>query len=252
MSLILEGKKVSKHFGGLAAVDRIDFHVEQGEIRGFIGPNGSGKTTLINLISGVFPLTEGEIWFKGQKISDLGAHLIGCLGIARTYQIVKPFSGMTVQENILVGALHGKGGQKRSIGQAMAKAEECMEFTGLTYKKDMLVSEITIPDCKRLELARTLAMDPDLLLLDEVMTGLNPKEVEEVMEVIRRVNARGVSILVIEHVMKAIMGISHRIFVMHHGQKIAEGTPQEIAGDERVIQAYLGERYARKKMGGPA
>jgi branched-chain amino acid transport system ATP-binding protein len=248
MSVLLEGKKVSKYFGGLPAVDEVDFHIEAGEICGFIGPNGAGKTTLVNLITGVFRVTRGEIWFKGQNITSLPSHVIGKMGLARTYQIVKPFSGMTVKENVLIGALHGKSGRGKRIKEASRRAEELMELLGLTPKKDIDIAETTIPDRKKVELAKALAMDPELLLLDEVMSGLNSTEVEEMMEIIRDLKKKqGITLLVIEHVMKAIMGISDRIFVLHHGKKICEGTPDRVIADEQVIKAYLGERYARAK-----
>jgi branched-chain amino acid transport system ATP-binding protein len=248
MTALLEGKKVSKHFGGLPAVDQVDFHLQKGEICGFIGPNGAGKTTLVNLITGVFSVTGGEIWFQGRNITNLPAHVIGRLGVSRTYQIAKPFSGMTVKENVLIGALHGKSGRGKSMREASGKAEEIMELLGLTPKKNVDMAETSVPDRKKVELAKALAMEPELLLLDEVMGGLNSTEIEGMMEIIKCLrNERGVTILVIEHVMKAIMGISDRIIVLHHGKKICEGTPDQITCDEMVIQAYLGERYAKAK-----
>ncbi|MGA2957687.1 MAG: ABC transporter ATP-binding protein [Thermodesulfobacteriota bacterium] len=248
MSSLLEGKKVSKHFGGLPAVDGVDFHIAPGEICGFIGPNGAGKTTLINLITGVFPVTGGEIWFRGQNITNLPSHVIGKMGLARTYQVAKPFSGMTVRENVLIGALHGKSGRGKTMGEASRKAEEIMELLKLMPKRNIDMAETTIPDRKKVELAKALAMDPELLLLDEVMGGLNSTEVEGMMEIIQTLRKmRRITVLVIEHVMKAIMGISDRVVVLHHGRKICEGTPGQITCDEKVIKAYLGERYAKAK-----
>ena len=247
MAALLEVRQVSKHFGGLAAVDRVDFAVGQGEILGVIGPNGAGKTTLLNLISGLEPLTGGQIFFKGERIDTLKPHEIARLGIGRTFQIVKPFMGLTVKENVAVGALFGRAGRAESVEKAMRQTGEILEKVGLAHKGNHLTEDITIPDRKKLELAKALAMEPELLLLDEVMAGLNPRETDEMMGVIEGVNSYGKTILVIEHVMRAIMGISHRLLVLHHGKMIAMGTPEEIANDDRVIEAYLGERYAAAK-----
>ncbi len=245
--IILEGRKVSKFFGGLAALRDVDFHIREGEILGLIGPNGAGKTTLINVITGTEQLTDGDIFFKGRSIKGLKPYEIGRLGIARTFQVVKPFKNMTVFENVLIGALFGKGGLNAPFSSARKKALDVISELGLYEKRNMLSLHLTIPDQKRLELAKALAMDPEVLLLDEVMAGLNPKEIEEAMELILRINGKGVTILVIEHVMKAIMGISKRIIVLHHGEKIADGPPEEIVSNEKVIEAYLGERFARMK-----
>jgi branched-chain amino acid transport system ATP-binding protein len=247
MAAMLELHKVSKHFGGLAAVDQVEFGVQQGEITGVIGPNGAGKTTLLSCISGLYRLTGGEIFFRGQRIDTFKPHRIAKLGIGRTFQIVKPFTGMTVRENVAVGALYGRAGHSGSVSEATARADEVLERIGLAHRADYPTDEITIPDRKRLELARALAMDPALLLLDEVMAGLNPRETDEMMEVIREINKDGITIMVIEHVMRAIMGISHQIAVMHHGKLIALDAPQEVANDDRVIEAYLGERFAEAK-----
>ncbi len=248
MNALLEGENVSRHFGALPAVDGVDFRVAPGEICGLIGPNGAGKTTLVNLITGVFPLTAGEIWFRGQNITNLPSHVIGKMGLARTYQVAKPFSGMTLRENVLIGALHGKSGRGKTMGEASQKAEEVMELLKLTPKRNVDMAETNIPDRKKVELAKALAMDPEFLLLDEVMGGLNPTEVEEMMGIIQNLRTtKGITILLIEHVMRAIMGISDRVIVLHHGRKICEGTPEQIACDESVIKAYLGERYAKAK-----
>lgn len=247
MAAILELRQVSKYFGGLAAVDQVEFDVEQGEIIGVIGPNGAGKTTLLSCISGLHALTAGQLTFKGQRLDTLKPHQIAKLGIGRTFQIVKPFTGMTVKENVAVGALYGRAGHSGSVSEAMAQADEVLERIGLAHRADYPTDEITIPDRKRLELARALAMDPALLLLDEVMAGLNPTETDEMMRVIQEINKGGMTIMVIEHVMRAIMGISHRIAVMHHGKLIALGAPKDIADNDRVIEAYLGERFAEAK-----
>ena len=244
--VILEGQEVTKSFGGLMAVHEVNFKIQEGEIFGLIGPNGAGKTTVLNLINGIFSITQGEILFLGQRINELKPYQITRLGIGRTFQIARAFEGMTVKENILVGSLFGSK-KRKNIGKGMKEAEKILDFVGLSPKKDYRIPEITIADRKRLELARALVMDPKLLLLDEVMAGLNPKEIEDLMEMILGINHKGVTVLVIEHVMKAVMGISHRIMVLHHGRKIALGTPNEISENEEVIKCYLGERFARKE-----
>ncbi len=243
----MEGKGVTKSFGGLAAVDNVDFEVEEGEILGLIGPNGAGKTTLLNCISGVFPLTSGEIHFQGQSLAGLKPHQIARLGIGRTFQIVEPFASMTIRENVMVSALFGHGGARRSVADARKKADEVLDFLKMGDKADLSAQGITVPGLKRVEFARALAMEPKLLLLDEVMAGLNPSEIDEIMALIRQVRATGITIVVIEHIMKAIMGCCDRILVLHHGRKVAIGTPEEIASNEAVIAAYLGERYAKRK-----
>lgn len=250
METILEGKDVTVFFGGLGAVRDVDFEVREGEILGLIGPNGAGKTTLLNLISGVYPLTKGQITFKGEKINGLPTHAIAGKGISRTFQVVKPFPGMTVHENVAVGAMYGSHEQRSHVKGAMQRAMEIMEFVDLARVKDKRVDEVTLANRKRIELGRALAMRPHLLLLDEVMAGLNPTEVDNIMALIRKIRDTGVTILVIEHVMKAIMGLCDRVLVLHHGQRIALQTPKEIVNNEQVIKAYLGERYAQNKTGG--
>jgi len=242
---ILEGHRVTKSFGGLTAVFAVDFEIEEGEIFGLIGPNGSGKTTLLNLINGIFPVTEGELYFLGQRIDGLKPHQITRMGIGRAFQIVRAFEGMTVKENVLVGSLFGTK-KRKDIGTGMKEVEEVLDFVGLRAKKDHKISEMTIADKKRLELARALVMNPKLLLLDEVMAGLNPREIDDLMEMIIEINQRGITLLMIEHVMKAVMGISKRIMVFHHGRRIALGSPKEISENEEVIKSYLGERFARR------
>jgi len=245
--VMLSGKGVTKTFGALKAVWDVDFEVRKGEIFGIIGPNGAGKTTLLSMVNGTLALTRGMITFKDQVISGLKPYRIAELGISRTFQVVKPFPGMTLLENVSIGALFGKD-KIRDAREAREKTRAILSTVNLSGQENVSVENLNISERKRLELARALAMDPELLLLDEVMAGLNTTEINWIMGLIRRLNEQeGRTILVIEHVMKAIMGISHRIMVLHHGEKIAEGTPGEISNDEKVISAYLGERYAKRR-----
>lgn len=237
---LLEGEGVTKYFGGLAAVSRVDFRVEQGEIVGLIGPNGAGKTTLFNLISGALVPSAGVIRFQGQNITGLKPHRICKMGLARTFQSVKVFPNMPVFENVLLGALFGKPNGV-SIVQAAEEATALLEFVGLSAARATPAKDLTLVNQKRLELARALATKPQLLLLDELMAGLNPTEIGQAMELVARIRERGITIFMIEHVMKAIMNACDRIMVLHHGVKIAEGTPQEIATSKTVIEVYLGE-----------
>ncbi len=245
-SVILKGRGVTKKFGGLVAVNSVDFDIYEGEIFGIIGPNGAGKTTLMNLIVGLLPLTDGEIYFKSVKISGKKPYSIARLGIARTFQIVKPFKGMTVIENIMVGAFFGHGNYT-SYREARERAEEIAKLVGLYEKREELVDHLNLAQLKRIELARALALEPEVLLLDEVMAGLNPAEMEKIMNLVREINAKGVTVIMIEHIMKAVMGLSRRMMVLHFGTKIAEGTPEEISQNEEVIKAYLGERYGKRR-----
>lgn len=234
---LLRVSGLNKRFRGLQALCNVDLEIEQGEIFGLIGPNGAGKTTLFNTISGFFSPTSGSIEFKGENIAGLPPYKICSLGLSRTFQIVKPFGNLTVLENVMVGAYNRSAG----YGEARSKGLEALEFTGLMDKCNQRASEITVPDQRRLELARALATGPDLLLLDEVMAGLTPAEINDVMNLIREINGRGVTVFIIEHLMKALMGLSHRVLVLHHGERIALGTPFEIVNDRQVIEAYLGE-----------
>lgn len=237
---ILEGQGVTKYFGGLAAVSNVDFHIDQGAIVGLIGPNGAGKTTLFNLISAALPLSSGEIRFKGQKLNGLKPHQICRMGVSRTFQETKVFANMPVLQNVLVGAFFGMP-TRISSADAAREAAQALEFVGLSAMSATSVNDLTLANQKRVEVARALATKPELLLLDELMAGLNPAEVSEAMELVKRIRDTGITIFMVEHVMKAIMGICGRVMVLHRGEEIAEGTPQEIAANNRVIEIYLGE-----------
>jgi len=238
---ILEGKGVTKYFGGLAAISNVDFNVEQGEAFGLIGPNGAGKTTLFNLISAALTPRSGTIRFKGRDITGLSPFRICRMGVARTFQLVKVFADMPVLNNVILGSYFGMS-PGMSSKDAVREATELLEFVGLSAVKGTPAKDLTLANQKRLEVARALATNPELLLLDEMMAGLNPAELAQAMELVTRIRDKGITIIMIEHVMKAIMNVCERIMVLHHGQKIAEGTPQEIATSETVIKIYLGEK----------
>ncbi|MBC8456426.1 MAG: ABC transporter ATP-binding protein [Deltaproteobacteria bacterium] len=238
---ILEGKGVTKYFGGLAAVSNVDFKVEQGEALGLIGPNGAGKTTLFNLISAALVPKPGTIRFKGENITGLKPYKICRMGMARTFQTVKIFPDMPVLNNVVLGSFFGTS-TKMSSADAAREASELLEFVGLSAVKATPAKDLTLANQKRLEVARALATNPELLLLDEMMAGLNPAELAQAMELVARIRDKGITIIMIEHVMKAIMNVCERIIVLHHGEKIAEGTPQEIATSKTVIRVYLGEK----------
>lgn len=238
--LLMEVKNLFKNFGGLTAIRDVSFRVEQGEIVGLIGPNGAGKTTLFNVVSGFYPADGGRVFYRGEAIGHLhSAHFVCRRGIGRTFQLVKPFQNISVLENVMAGAFL----RARNPAAAREDGLEILELVGLYGLKDTLAKSLTISDRKRMELARALATRPELLLLDEIMAGLNPKETEEAVALIRKVRDHGITILMIEHVMQAVMSLSDRIIILHHGEKIGEGTPREVAADEKVIKAYLGEEY---------
>jgi branched-chain amino acid transport system ATP-binding protein len=242
MDDILRASDLTMRFGGLLAVQDVTFALRRGEILGLIGPNGAGKSTLVGILSGVLTPTAGDVIYEGHSLGHLPAYRRAHLGIARTFQIMKPFPGLTALDNVALGALFGPGAPERTLAGARAAAREQLAFVGLAQRSDQLADALGAPDRKRLELAKALAMKPRLLLLDEVMAGLNTVEIEAVIDVIRRVQARGISILVIEHVMKAIKSLAERLMVLHHGQMIAMGDTAEVLADPRVTEAYLGKR----------
>jgi len=251
MTALLEIDGLSKNFGGLRAVNGLSFAVREREILGLIGPNGAGKSTVFNLINGVFAPDQGRVMFTGADLTGKPPYRVARHGLARTHQIVQPLTDLTVLENCTVGACFGR--ENLPLHRARAVAREVAVFVGLEDRLAMPAAQLTIAGKKRLELARALAARPLLLLLDEVLAGLNPTEIERMLTVIRSIRERGVSILIIEHLMQAIMGLSDRIVVLNSGQKLAEGTPAEIANNAAVIEAYLGDpALAEKLHAGPA
>jgi branched-chain amino acid transport system ATP-binding protein len=237
MSALLEVRGVSRFFGGLAALSDVSFSLEQGEILGLIGPNGAGKTTMFNCVNGFYPPSRGEVFFKGERISGLKPYQICQRGMARTFQVVRPLQRMSTLDNVVASAFL----RAKSRRAAVEKAEEVLKFTNLWEVRDMLSKGLPLGLRKRLEIARALATEPELLLLDEACAGLNPSELDESIAIIRRIKERGITIMIIEHHMKVIMSISDRIVVLNNGQKLAEGSPQQISRNPQVIEAYLGE-----------
>jgi branched-chain amino acid transport system ATP-binding protein len=241
---LLEVKSLTKSFGGLLAVNNLDFCIEKDELLGLIGPNGSGKTTVINMICGFYPPTSGKVIFEGEDITGLPPHRICKKGIARTFQISRLFLKMPVLENVMAGVLFGKK-EKKNLKEAEEDAMRALALVRLDDKAHNLALDLTAPEARRLEIARALATRPRLLVLDEAMCGLNPTEVGEMMGHINVIKKTGMTMMIIEHVMKVVMGLSERIIVLNEGTKIAEGTPVEVSKMENVIQAYLGTRFTR-------
>jgi branched-chain amino acid transport system ATP-binding protein len=243
---MLSIRNVSKQFGGITAIKDVSFTLEKEEIVGLVGPNGAGKSTLLNVISGVYLPSSGSVIFDGMDITDLRPNKVCKLGIAKTFQLVHSFPELTALQNVLVGAVFGNS-EKISLKEAEEKAEEKLDYVG--YPRDKIqyaVKNLNVVELKRIQLARALATDPKLILLDEVTTGLNPKESNDAISLIQKIRESGITILMVEHVMRIIMNVSDRIVVLHHGEKIAEGTPEEIAKDETVITSYLGEKKTHR------
>jgi branched-chain amino acid transport system ATP-binding protein len=234
---LLEANEITKRFGGLVAVGNLSLSVDKGQILGLIGPNGAGKTTAFNMISGFYRADEGEIIFDGKEITGLRPDQICKLGLTRTFQVVKPFPNLSVLDNVMVGAYNRTNDRRES----RKKAEEIIEFLGMQEMIGMTAGSLSVAHRKRLEVAKALATDPKIILLDESMAGLRPTETDEMIELVRQISRQGIALLLVEHVMKVIMSLADRIVVIHHGEKIAEGTPQQICQDKAVIDAYLGE-----------
>jgi len=240
---ILSVTGLARSFGGLQAVRDVSFDLHQGEIVGLIGPNGAGKTTLVNLITGVLPPSAGSIRFDGADVTRQRPHQAARRGLCRTFQIVQPFPGMTVLENVAAGALFGGNAGPH----AERVARDKLEFVGLGALADAPASTLTLPNRKRLELAKSLAMNPRVLMLDEVHAGLNSGEIASALELVRAISASGVTIVVIEHLMKVVLSLSHRVLVLHHGELIAQGAPEDVVRDDKVIEAYLGSKFAARQ-----
>ncbi len=244
--MILQIQQVTKQFGGLQALTNVTFDLPEGQILGLIGPNGAGKTTLFNVINGVYSPEAGQVIFRGKEITGLPTYKVARRGLARTHQVVRPLNELTVRENVMVGACFGR--EQHSRASAAHVADQVMKQVGLAERAVQLASSLNVAQKKRLELARALAARPYLLLLDEVLAGLNPTEISLMLDTIRHIRAEGVTILIIEHVMQAVMNISDRILVLDYGVLIAEGTPQEVANNPRVVEAYLGDPKLAQKL----
>jgi len=245
---VLETRGLGRSFGGLKAVSDVSFSVPEGQVLGVIGPNGAGKSTFINLVTGHIKPTEGRVLIDGKDLTGVRPWVIAKARVARTFQIVKPFRGMSVRENVAIGILYGPQGTN-VMSHALKGADEVLEEVGMFGLGDRAPSELSVADARRLEFAKALALRPRLLLLDEVMAGLRHTEIEPSLELIRSLKARGITIIVVEHVMKAILAVSDKVLVLHAGQILTSGDPQEVLRDPRVIEAYLGHRYAKRREG---
>ncbi len=244
--MILQVQGVTKRFGGLQALSDITFDLGAGEILGLIGPNGAGKTTLFNVINGVFPPDKGKVTFRGQDITGLPPYEVARRGLARAYQVVRPLSDLTVRENVMVGACFGR--EQLSLTEAARVAEEVLDRVGLAAKAGLLAGSLNVAEKKRLELARALGSQPYLLLLDEVLAGLNPSEITPMLETIRQIRDSGITILMIEHVMQAVMNVSDRVLVLDYGALISQGLTEEVVNDPLVIEAYLGDPELTRRL----
>ncbi|MCB9420019.1 MAG: ABC transporter ATP-binding protein [Ardenticatenaceae bacterium] len=237
---LLEVKNITKRFGGLVAVNDLSLNLEKGEILGMIGPNGAGKTTAFNMISGYYKPNEGQVFFDGENITELRPDQICKRGLVRTFQVVKPFPQLSVLDNVMVGAYNRTNDDQ----SARKKSLEILDFLGMDNMKEQLAGSLSVAGRKRLEIAKAFATDPKMILLDEAMAGLRPTETDEIIELVRQISQQGIALLLVEHVMKVIMSLADRIVVIHHGEKIAEGVPQQVVQDKAVIDAYLGEEAA--------
>jgi branched-chain amino acid transport system ATP-binding protein len=246
MTVLLSVQGVTKRFGGLQALTHVTFDLPEGQILGLIGPNGAGKTTLFNAINGVYPPEEGRIIFRDKDVTKLKTYERARMGMARTHQIVQPLNELTVRENVMVGACFGR--EHQSLGHATDIADEVLGFVELAARADQLAGSLNVAQKKRLEMARALASRPYLLLLDEVLAGLNSSEIANMVETVKKIRKQGITIIMIEHVMKAVMNVSDRIIVLDYGEQIAEGTPEEISKNEKVIEAYLGDPKLAEKL----
>ncbi len=239
MTVLLSVQGLTKQFGGLQALTQITFDLPQGQILGLIGPNGAGKTTLFNVINGVYHPEVGRIIFRDKDVTGMKSYDLAHMGMARTHQIVRPLNELTVRENVMVGACFGR--ENHNLGKAAGIADEVLGFVGLDSRADQMAGSLNVAQKKRLEMARALAAHPYLLLLDEVLAGLNPSEIDGMVQTVRKIREQGITIIMIEHLMKAMMNVSDRIIVLDYGEQIADGTPHEIANNPRVIEAYLGD-----------